>query len=353
MKIGLIVPANLKYSPYVKYYTDILKAEGVCFRVMVWDKAGMKEDADLTFSFRSSDFDRKRIMLGHYLFSQRCKRFIRREKIDHLIIFTIAPLFFLGYNFLKHYQGRIIMDIRDDSPFRRQFPQKLLKISELAGLLVVSSPFYAEWFQRESILCHNADQSMIAKYASSYGKERIDLPASIVFAGMMIEEKTNIQVISELTNSDDYRLIFIGRNIGGTETLKQYVQENDIRNVSFEGEFQKEDIVDIYRRKADLVNILREKTMINRNALPNKMYDAVVSGIPIAVYDHNEAIANYVKQYSLGIVLDEQKDIKDQLYQYIHAFNPILYKSGRDTFIQQIQNDWKLFENKLTEFCKG
>lgn len=352
MKIGLIVPANLKYSPYVKYYTDILKAEGVCFRVMVWDKTGMKEDADLNFVFPCSDFDRKRIMLGHYLFSRQCERYIRREKIDHLIVFTIAPLFFLGFGFLKHYQGRIIMDIRDDSPFRRQFPQKLLKISELAGLLVVSSPFYTKWFQRESILCHNADQSMISKYASPYGKERINLPASIVFAGMMIEEKTNIQVINELANSDSYKLLFVGRNIEGTEILKRYVQENDIQNVSFEGEFRKEDIVDIYRRKADLVNILREKSTINRNALPNKLYDAVISGIPIIVYDHNEAIANYVKQYSLGIVLDEQKDIKDQLLHYIHVFDPVLYKSGRDAFIQQIQIDRKIFESKLTEFCR-
>ena len=168
MKIGLIVPANLKYSPYVKYYTDILRSEDVCFQTMVWDKAGIEEGADLCFSFPSSDFDRKRIMLGHYLFSRKCKAFIRREKIDHLIIFTIAPLYFLGYRFLKRFAGRIIMDIRDDSPFRRMFPKTLDQTASISDTVVVSSPYYSDWISKETFLCHNADLSLIQRYKGPF-----------------------------------------------------------------------------------------------------------------------------------------------------------------------------------------
>ena len=351
MKIGLIVPANLKYSPYVKYYTDILKSEGVCFRTMVWDKAGKPEGADFTFSFPSSDFDRKRILLGHFLFSRQCKRFIRKEQIDRLIVFTIAPLYFLGYRFLKRFSGKMIMDIRDDSPFRRKFPKALDRAAALSDTVVVSSPFYSEWISTKSFLCHNADLSLIEKYTEPFPKDSFAKPVSIAYAGMMIEEQINIRAVEALANSKEFRLVFIGRDNEGKEKIRQYAEEHDIHNVSFIGEYKKEDIIDLYRNNADLVNILRENTQINRNALPNKLYEAVVSGIPLAVYEHNTAIANYVREYGLGILLNDREDLKSQLRQQISAFDYGKYQAGRKNFLQLVLNDYEAFRERIVRFA--
>ena len=352
MKIGLIVPANLKYSPYVKYYTDILHHEGVCFRTMVWDKTGTKEDADFIFSFASSDFDRKRIMLGHYLFSRQCKRFIRNEKIDHLIIFTIAPLYFLGYKYLKRFAGKIMMDIRDDSPFRRKFPKTLDKTAAIADTVVVSSPYYSEWVSSETFLCHNADLSLIEQYKKPFTRNSFSKPISIAYAGIMIEEQVNIRAVQSLANNKGFSFVYIGRDNEGKEKIEQYVAEHDIHNVSFMGEYKKKDIIDLYRKNADLVNILRENTLINRNALPNKLYEAVVSGVPIVVYEHNTAIADYVEKYGLGILLDEKDDLEEQLNKKTRDFDFEKYQAGRQAFLNLVLEDYGLFRERLVRFAR-
>ncbi len=220
-------------------------------------------------------------------------------------------------------------------------------------MVTVSSPFYADWVKQETYLCHNADQSMIDQYASAYGKDTINVPTSIVYAGMMREDQANISVIKALADTDDFKLTFIGRENEKKEIIERYVQEHKIKNVTFEGAYRKDDIVDIYREKADLINIFREDNIINRFALPNKLYDAVLSGIPVTVYDHNIAIANYVKQYNLGIVLNEKGDLKEQLLRYAQTFDAIAYRTGRDEFIRQVRKDLQRFEDRLTEFCRG
>ena len=351
MRIGLIVPANIKYSPYVQYYTDILKKLNADYRIMSWDKAGAEEDVDMVFRYQTSDFDRKKVMIGHALFALKCKEYIRKEKIDHLIIFTIAPLFFLGYGYLRKFRGKIFMDVRDDSPFRRRFPKQLDRFGKLARTLVVSSPFYSEWFSRKSILCHNADLAMLERFKEEYGPDEITTPIRIAFAGMMIEEEINIEAVDRLKNDERFELIFIGRDNEKKEKIKEFVAENDIRNVVFEGEYKKDDIVDIYRNEADLVNILRQNTIINRNALPNKLYDAVLSGIPLLVYYHNEAIANYVNEYNLGIVLNEEEDLRDQIFRGIEEFDLERFKAGRMEFLKLVRDDHRLFARRLKKFC--
>ena len=347
----MIVPANLKYSPYVKYYTDILKAEKVDYRIMSWDKTGTDEQVDMRMHFPASDFDRKKILYGHYLFAKHCKRYICKEQIDSLIVFTIAPLFFLGQRYLKQYANRVVVDVRDDSPFRKWFPKQLNKRVRSADMLVVSSPYYSDWFKRDSLLCHNADLDMMSKYSDQYVKETHSAQINIAFAGLMIEEQTNIHAIDQLAKSQIFKMVFIGRENEGKAEIKRYVSDKHIQNVSFIGEYKKEDIIDIYRKEADLVNILRENTLVNRNALPNKLYDAVISGVPVVVYEHNEAIAHYVKEFDLGILLNEQENLEEQLTEKIKAFRFDKYVTGRNAFINMVKEDFQHFKDQLILFC--
>lgn len=352
MKIGLIVPANLKYSPYVNYYTDILQKQNIDYRIMSWDKAGIKEDVDMVYTLQTSDFDRKKILAGHFLFANKCKQYIKKENITHLIVYTIAPLYFMGYHFLKSFQGRIIMDIRDDSPFRRRFPDRLNRFADLAQTVVVSSPFYAEWIQKKSFQCHNVNLAMLDRYDDSFNHGAFTYPVKLTFAGMLIEEKLNMEVARQLADKEDFMLVFIGMEIEGKQKLRKYVEDNSIYNVTFKGEYKKDDIVDIYREEADIVNILRAKTEINKNALPNKLYDAVISGIPVAVYGHNEAISNYVKQYNLGIILKEEENLYKQLQDGIQHFDAQQYGTGRKEFLNKVRMDYSIFKDQLVQFCK-
>lgn len=345
MKVGLILPANRKVSPYVEYYIDLFEKNHIDYRLMIWDKLGINEKADMVYHFIADDFDRKRILMGHVGFARRCKTYIRREKLDCLVVFTIAPAFMLGRMLLKQYKGRFIFDIRDDSPFRRKFPIYLERLCLAASNIVVSSFAYAKWCTRDSVLCHNVNLSMLHAHLNDEAKQGFKSPVRIVYAGMMIEEDINLEVMRQLGKDPAYRLHYVGRSNVGKETLIQYAEQNNLSQVTFAGEYKKENIVGIYQQEADLINILRANTEVNANALPNKLYDAVLSGVPLVVFEHNRSIAQYVTRFHLGIVLQENDlaHLGTAIHSKMVCFDYCAYRDGRREFLTMVQQDMMHF----------
>lgn len=352
MRIALIIPINLKFAPYVQYYTRILDETQIEYKIVLWDKRNIKEEADSIFHFHTSDFNRKRTFLGYILFDKHCKRFLKKEKFDKVIFFTIAPLFFMGRRYLEKYRGKYLLDIRDDSPFRRKFEHRFNKICSDAESVVVSSPKYAEWIKTKTTICHNVDMEMLLKYANTRPAEGFTLPIVITFAGMMIEQRININVLKQLGNHSDFKFRFVGRTNVGMNEIKEFAKEHLLKNVVFEGEYKKEEIVDIYRADSDLINVIRENTVINQNALPNKLYDAILAGIPLVVFEHNEAIANYVRQYNLGIVLNQAQmnDLGAAIIDEMRRFNYESYKQGRRAFLSSVITDMNAFKEVVLGF---
>ena len=305
-KIAIIAPANLKYVPYVDNYIRLLKEKGVCFHVLSWDKRGLQEpEADFVYHFPVSDADRKKMLLGHGLFAHKCRGYIRRNRITKLILLTAAPAFFLGAGFLRKFSGRFILDIRDDTPLVKRFPGTFKKICAMASTVIASSPKFGEWIPVQAQLCHNADTAAITQHMDITPKDRCGTPISIVFAGMLNESRINLEMLQHMGKDSRFQFRFVGRVNEGKEKLRAYAEAQGLNNVSFQGTYNKDEIYGIYAGQADLVNIIREKCKVNRNALPNKLYDAVLAGVPVVVFDHNEAVADYVRQYSLGLVLEE------------------------------------------------
>ena len=351
LKIGLIVPANTKISPYIQYYISFFREHHVEYKVIVWNKKGGEKFADYTYDFQTTDGKRFHMLYGHAMFARKCKRIIKKESIDHLVIFTIAPLFFLGKRYLSRFEGRFIADIRDDSPFRRRFANILKQIGNMSFANVVSSPRYGLWLS-ESLMCHNADKSALIEALNYTPSIKIEWPVRIVFAGTLIEPDRNIQILDELKNDSRFEFIFIGRENDGKKKVEQYVSQNEISNVKFQGEYEKNQIVSIYRNEADLVNIFRAKTKINADALPNKLYDAAMAGIPVVVFSHNKAISEYVSKYNLGLILEDKNNISHDIITSLQRFDYDKYLSGRHSFLILVLSDFEQFEVMLSNFTK-
>lgn len=347
-KICMIAPANLKYVPYWKYFVDELDEHNVSCDIISWNKANIEEDVEYSFNYIVDDFDRKRMLLGYLQFGKFCKKIICKEKYDKIICLTIAPAFFCGLNMWRKYSGRFILDIRDESPLTCVFPWPFAKICNWSFAITTSSMMFSKWIPKETIICHNIDTNVLIQHYSDEIVRHCSKVKSIVFAGMMIEENANIQFINKLHDVDNVRLSFIGRETEGTRVLKKYIRDNGISNVFFEGTYDKDEIIDIYRDKADFVNIIRSDTSINRNAIPNKFYDAVVSGVPVIVYDHNVGIAQYVLHYNLGIVLKEE-DICN-LTEKMNSFNFDLYRKGRKAFLDKVLSEAEMFKSLVRDF---
>lgn len=350
-KIAIIAPANVKYVPYVKNYFDVLDSLNRQYYTISWDKTGLDEDVEYVMHFTVADEDRKKMLLGYLKFAQFCKKIIKKNGTKKIIILTAAPAFFLGLSFLRNYD--YILDIRDDSPLIRLAKNYFSQICSYAATVVVSSPNFSPWIRRESILCHNADMALIQICRQLPVNKADVVPYTIVFAGMMNEASENLRFLQKLEGDNRFSHIYYGRTNPEKELIEEYAKENNLKNISFYGTYNKEEIIEIYRKHASVVNIIREKNEVNRNALPNKLYDAVFSGVPILVYDHNEAISYYVNKYHLGIVLKEETDdLGDFLYNAIAGFDYVQYSEGRISFMNEIQQDMQKFANAVTIFSE-
>ena len=352
--IGIITPGNIKYTPYVENYINIIKKSSEPYKVMSWDKKDICEEGiDLRFRFPTEDSDRKRMLLGYIRFIKECKQFIKINNIDKLIIMTAAPAFFLGYRFLSKYRNKFILDIRDDSPFIRRFPNQFKRLCSLATNVVVSSNEFSPWTGRDTILCHNMNLEQLKLHMNDSIDDNVNEPIRIVFAGMMNEANCNIDVLTRIGNDQRFSLVYIGGENYEKKRIEEFVETEGLKNVSFEGTYDKKEIISIYREKADIINIFREQSVVNRNALPNKLYEAVLSGKPIAVYEHNVAIASYAQKYSLGFIIPESAKvmINDYLYQQMHNFDHRKYVTGRKAFLVEVENDMKQFTDVLEAFC--
>jgi len=348
-KIAIIAPANIKYVPYAKNYFDILQSLNQPYYVISWDKAGIAEEVEYAFQYTVADEDRKKMLLGYIKFGRLCRKIINGNKTSKVIVLTAAPAFFLGYQFLQKHE--YLLDIRDDSPLIRRAKRYFSMICRKARDIVVSSPNFRPWICREATLCHNADMALAETCKRLPIIRAKDKPFSIVFAGMMNEADENLRFLKALEGDVRFTHIYYGRTNPEKERILKYVNEEKITNIQVKGTYNKEEIVDIYRNNASIVNIIREKNEVNRNALPNKLYDAVFSGVPVLVYNHNEAISYYVKKYNLGIVLEEQTEtLGDYLYQEIKKFDYDKYGQGRIAFIEAIEEDMRRFSNVLFAF---
>ena len=351
-KIAIIAPTSLKNVPYLQYYLNILKDNRADYRILSWNRMGLEEpEVEFSFNYYLPTSEKNKRLYGYIKYANACKKYLKKEKFTKLIILTAAPAFFMGAGYLKRFSGNYILDIRDDTPIRRKLPKVFQKLCSMAGAVVVSSHKYSEWIPCETTLCHNVDIKQMEKYMGLPVREQNDGPVRIVAAGMMREADINIEMLRAVGKDSRFSFSYIGRTNEQKERIEAFAKEQELTSVTFEGTYNKEDIVDIYREKADLVNIIREKNTVNTEALPNKMYDAAVAGVPAVVFGHNEAVADYVREYRLGLVVEENMPrLADALDAQLKEFDYEAFGKGREAFFQAVFRDMECFSALVEQF---
>ena len=129
---------------------------------------------------------------------------------------------------------------------------------------------------------------------------------NVAFVGS-IRYKRQLKMLIEASQHANVNVIFAGSDGEGTEfemECKKY------SNVLFRGEFNyKKEIQDIYSN-VDCIYAVYDADMANvRIALPNKLYEAIVTGIPIIVAK-NTYLSELVEQMGIGYSV-EHNNIDD------------------------------------------
>ena len=63
MKLGLLLPTNIYFCPYVKIYTDILDENNIQYDIIYPDKRGLKEKAAYRYTRKIDDKSNKIVKL--------------------------------------------------------------------------------------------------------------------------------------------------------------------------------------------------------------------------------------------------------------------------------------------------
>jgi hypothetical protein len=359
--IGLIVPANLKYAPYVQQYLRCCQKEGVETEIISWNKFGMEEESAHVFQCRVQTSKRDLFYgIGRFFtwvrFAGFAKGICKKKKYDKLILFTAQLGVFLEPFLVKQYPGKYLLDIRDDSPIVHLLQNRLNQVVNHAAEIVVSSPDFDFWeSDRKGCLCHNAEEDAAANALDSQPRPWSKGRYRIISMGDLGGFELNRRLVEALGNDRRFSLLYIGRGNIEKNKLEEFSRTRGFDRVTFCGSYEKKDVYETYQKHGDFVNIIREKNRFNHYALPNKLYEGTIAGLPVITLKGNLSLTRMVRQYSLGIVLDEMPEsgLGDVLEKSIESMDFIAYCQGRQEFLKMLTRDQKLFQSMLKSFIAG
>ena len=351
-KIGIIIPANIWFAPYLNIYTNLFQEISIDYDIISWNRDGTEDKTGTTYSpeyINSGLLKKIRQRLNFYKFT---KKIIRKNKYDRLVVFGSFSSIFLLRLLIFNYKRRYIIDIRDLSVEQNLFSKFLFKVvinNSYAN--VISSRGFIKHLPKCSnyFISHNFDKSTIqdALNKKCNVSNIITPPIHILTIGGIRDYISNLEIIKKLANNSDYQLSFVGKGYASPR-LKDYVDANNINNVSFRGYYEKQDEYK-YINECHLLNIYYPKTRLHSSAMSNRFYHSLVYCKPMIV-TNNSIQGDLTIKYKLGITIDNCKDIDNKIKHYLNNFDTSTYLKNRKELLTIFYNDYLNFEKMLLKF---
>ena len=112
MVVGIVAANNIRFSPYIFYYTKILEELQVEYELIFPNRLGVKDDFPKTVH----EVEWKKNvhpMLSYISYVKQVKTVVKRNNYDFLIILTGNNAVFLSLWLKAKYDKKYIVDIRD------------------------------------------------------------------------------------------------------------------------------------------------------------------------------------------------------------------------------------------------
>ncbi len=279
MKIGIIAANNIRYSPYIFYYKNILDDLGVSYDLILPNRSNVEDDFDHQVHILKWNRNLP-VAISYLLYSSSVKRLIKREKYDLLIVLTMNNAVYLAQWLKKNYLQKYILDIRDYTHENLSWYYNLEKIAVNNSLLnVISSKKFTAFLPSGKYLtCHNISSICI----HNVPKLNRNTPITIAYIGKGGYLDNCSKICEAVSKDDRFRFEFYGLECVPDE-LKQF-EECD--NISFNGVFMPKDKESIILKSDILFNVYGNGTPLLDYALSNKLYDSFIYRKPILTSPH-------------------------------------------------------------------
>lgn len=355
MRVCLISMTNIFLCPYVGKYLSYMSSDH-SIEFVYWDRHGIEESiegVDKVFMYkeilgeRTSKYTKLKCFIR---FKKYCERILSNNNYDRVIILH-NYMAVLMYKFLRNrYNHRYLVDIRDYSfEHNKLFYAIEKKAIYSSGMAVISSrgftSFLPPW---DYVLCHNdpiIDEESVSLISSE--KAFDDGVIQISFIGLVRFFDQNRKLLDRLGNDNRFKIAYYGQN---AEYLQEYAVNNSITNVVFEGRFNPDETVSLYKNTDIINNYYGNHTPVLDYALSNKLYYAAAFKKPILVCE-DTYMHELATEYSFGITFDDnRKNAADCFYNSIIAMDREKMKKGCEEFLEEVKKDNEVFRERLNAF---
>lgn len=341
MNIGIIAASNIRYSPYIFFYTEILKRIGVDYELIYPNRCALEETFDGTAHVLEWDRSKKTV-INYALYAKQVISLVKKRKYDALIVLTTVNAAYLSLWLKKHYKGRYIVDIRDytHENIPPYFWMEGIAMRNSLMNVISSQQFQTFLPEAKYHVCHN------------YGSIRPDLSPRcrkkegkllIGYVGLLSYENQCRRMMALAAKDDRFAFEFFGTS-DIEESLREYARELGADNIRFYGAYgagEKEQIV----QKTDILfNAYGNDHPLVKCLLSNKLYDAMIWKKPLLTSP--EAYMTERGGYlAYAIDLDGAQDL-DDLYDWYQALDERKVDTFADTAMEAI-----IEENEQTIRC--
>ena len=359
MRIGLLLPTNIAYAPYLRIYTYVLdQLEHVEYDIIYADKKGLHEEAKYPFQVKTDDNVGKiNKLLYYYRFSRFILKALRKEKYDKLIVFGPQIALFMPRFLHKHYKGKFIMDYRDLS-IEQNFMGTYRKILNDSAYNMISSPGFKEYLpQRDDfIVSHNFDITTLEQAIMDVKDTPYQLTKTadgkfnvMNVGGIGIRHvEQDKEIILALANNDRFIVTFSGRGFG-VPILEEYADKHQIKNVAFTGYYDKKDEPEIVK-KATFIMIYNSLAPNPRTAISNRFYNSIMFRKPMLT-KLGTIQGDYAKNYGMGVAVPDTSQLGEELIRYWEGFDWEQYEKQRLILLNRFKDDYQVFKDALVAFA--
>lgn len=325
MKILLMGFGKLKFMPYMNFYLDNLDRKKHDIHLLCWNR-DLKQDAydaldDITIHeyrcYQEADVPKTEKIKSFAGYRQYALDLLKKESFDFIFIVHSLTGIVLWDYISKNYKGKYVFDYRDFT-YESFLPFKCVVASLVRGskFTFVSSDAYRIYLpQAESnkiYTIHNIDSRLSYTNEENQQAEKPSERIRIGFWGFIRDYKINCKIIEQIGNDNRFVLHYYGREHQICLDLKKYVEENNIQNVFFHGEYNPDEKAEIIKN-TDLLHNLYDDTGA-KLAIGNKYYDGLVSGKPQACMP-GSYMGALCKKNSVGFVCNPYTEgFADKLY---------------------------------------
>ena len=277
MRVGIIAANNIRYSPYIYFYTRILDEIDMDYEVITANRYNLNESFEKHLHVLPWK-NHINPLINYLDYANKVKKVLKMQDYDFLIVLTSINAVFLSTWLKRNYNKKYIVDIRDYS-HENIYPYYILEKTAIknSALNVISSKRFTRFLpEAEYCVCHNFDERK--KYEYSYHGKAGQI--IIGYVGGVSYVNQCIKLMRLVAVDPRFKFEFYGTT-SKESLLKNAAREFRCDRIAFHGGYAPEEKTAILANVDILFNAYGNGSQLLDCALSNKLYDALIYKKPI------------------------------------------------------------------------